>query len=234
MPNKLNPYWAWLVRLGFHLLYNQLAWTYDLVSWLVSFGEWRAWQQAALPHINGPDVLEIAHGPGHMLLALHEAGCHVIGLDLSPQMGVLSRRRLQKAGASIPLLRARAQNLPLRAQTLDTILVTFPTSFLLLEETLSEIQRVLRADGRLVVVPAARFTSHSVAARFVDWLYVITGQRYDRGLAQEQIAEKANASLWAGLRPRFEAAGFDLAVHHVALKQSEATVLVGQKRTAGA
>ncbi len=129
MPVKFSPIWARLVRFGFHLLYNQLAWTYDLVSWLVSFGEWRDWQRAALPYVKGPDVLEIAHGPGHMLLALHEAGYRVLGLDLSPQMGRLSRRRLHKAGVQIPLLRAKAQNLPLRAQAVDTILVTFPTSF---------------------------------------------------------------------------------------------------------
>ncbi len=90
---------------------------------------------------------------------------------------------------------------------------------------------MLRENGRLVVVPAARFTSHSLTARFVDWLYVITGQRHDPLLDQEQMVEKANESLWAGLRPSFEEAGFDLAVHRLTLKQSEATILVGQKRT---
>jgi hypothetical protein len=27
----------WLIKLGFHLLYYQMAWTYDIVAWSVSF-----------------------------------------------------------------------------------------------------------------------------------------------------------------------------------------------------
>ncbi|MCB9446672.1 MAG: class I SAM-dependent methyltransferase, partial [Ardenticatenaceae bacterium] len=49
--------WKKLIRFGFRLLYNELAWTYDAVSWLVSLGDWRSWQQAALPFVLGPDVL---------------------------------------------------------------------------------------------------------------------------------------------------------------------------------
>ena len=90
--------WWRLVRFGFRLLYQEMAWTYDLVSWAVSLGEWRAWQRAALPFVSGRHVLEIAHGPGHLLLALSTAGFTVSGLDLSPQMGRQARRRLRTAG----------------------------------------------------------------------------------------------------------------------------------------
>ena len=75
--------WQQLVRFGFRLLYNEMAWTYDMVSWSVSLGEWRLWQQAALPFVSGETVLEIGHGPGHMLLALQNMGVAVTGLDLS-------------------------------------------------------------------------------------------------------------------------------------------------------
>ncbi|MBM4425321.1 MAG: hypothetical protein FJ030_18410, partial [Chloroflexi bacterium] len=33
-----------LLRLAFRLLYNEFAFTYDLVSWAVSVGQWRQWQ----------------------------------------------------------------------------------------------------------------------------------------------------------------------------------------------
>ena len=54
-------------RAGFDLLYTRFAGAYDLISNLVSFGEWREWGGMALSFI--PDevrVLEIGHGPGHL------------------------------------------------------------------------------------------------------------------------------------------------------------------------
>jgi len=226
MPARLREYWANLLRFGFHLLYNQLAWSYDAVSWLVSFGAWRDWQRAALPYILGPDVLEIAHGPGHMLLALQDAGYRVRGIDLSPQMLALSRRRLQKVGANVSLLRAAAQNLPLRSQLFDSVLVTFPSEFLLVPESLGAVHRVLKDDGRFIIVPAAQFTGHSLPERFVEWLYQVTGQRR---LAQEVPAQEQTGSRRHSLRQLFHSAGFCLEIHSITLKQSQVTLLLAQK-----
>jgi hypothetical protein len=44
--------WWRLVRFGFRLLYNEFAFSYDLVSKVVSLGAWRCWQQSALKHLN--------------------------------------------------------------------------------------------------------------------------------------------------------------------------------------
>ncbi len=69
-------YWR-LVKFGFRLLYNEMAFTYDAVSWIASLGEWREWQRAALKHLNvQPDahVLELAHGTGNLQLDLRAAG----------------------------------------------------------------------------------------------------------------------------------------------------------------
>ena len=53
----IHKLWVTLVRFGFRLLYYELAWTYDLVSWLVSLGEWVRWHRAGLPFVQGPNVL---------------------------------------------------------------------------------------------------------------------------------------------------------------------------------
>ena len=67
-------WWA-LVRFGFRLLYNELAFTYDTVSWVVSLGAWRCWVDAALAHLDGQSpVLELAHGPGNLHIDLALAG----------------------------------------------------------------------------------------------------------------------------------------------------------------
>ena len=88
--------WWSLVRFGFRLLYNEMAFTYDWVSWLVSFGQWRRWQRAALRYLNArPDelVLELAHGTGSLHLDMRARGYRTIGLDLSPYMGRIASRK---------------------------------------------------------------------------------------------------------------------------------------------
>src|SRR5437868_2620777 len=88
-----------LLRFGFRLLYNEMAFTYDLVSWIVSLGEWRSWQRAALKHLNAPPgsrILEVAHGTANLQLDLRAQGYDSIGLDLSKYMGQIARRKLIK------------------------------------------------------------------------------------------------------------------------------------------
>ena len=73
--------WWTLVRFGFRLLYNEMAFTYDVVSTVVSLGEWRCWQRAALSYLEAtPDdaLLELAHGTGNLQLDLLEAGYQTI------------------------------------------------------------------------------------------------------------------------------------------------------------
>ena len=55
------------MRFFFHLLYHPFAFTYDLVAATVSFGDWKNWVYSILPFINGTRILELGHGPGHLL-----------------------------------------------------------------------------------------------------------------------------------------------------------------------
>jgi ubiquinone/menaquinone biosynthesis C-methylase UbiE len=166
-----------LVQFGFRLLYHEMAWSYDLVAWGVSGGQWRAWGRAALPHLVGQSVLELGHGPGHLLVALAQLSFCPVGLDLSPHMGRMARGRLRRAGLESPLARGRAQALPFATDSFDSVLATFPTQYIVDPATLAEVRRVLRPGGRLVVVVGAQLQGQDPFSRFVEWLYKITGQR---------------------------------------------------------
>ena len=81
-------WWA-LVTFGFRLLYNEMAFTYDWVSWIVSLGQWRAWQRSALEHITAPPgtrVLELAHGTGNMQIDLR--GGSLIRVTHAMEVGI--------------------------------------------------------------------------------------------------------------------------------------------------
>ena len=163
------------MRTFFRLLYHELAWAYDLVAWLVSFGQWKAWGRAALSRLRGQRVLELAHGPGHLLVTMKRAGFAPVGLDLSPQMGRLARKRLRDGSCDVPLVRARAQALPFRAGAFDSVVSTFPTEFIVDPATVQEIARVIEQGGRVVLVPGVVFGA-SLPARSLGLLYVVTGQ----------------------------------------------------------
>jgi ubiquinone/menaquinone biosynthesis C-methylase UbiE len=217
--------WWRLVSFGFRLLYNEMAWTYDAVSWVVSLGQWRQWQRAALAYVNGRDLLEIAHGPGHLLLELAQQGYQITGYDLSPWMGRLARRRLQRAGLVANLVRGRAEALPFAAGSFDTVLSTFPTEFVIRPDTLTAVYRVLRANGRFVIVPSAVLTGRSPLHRFLEWLYRITGQRQGGDSEATAVQEP-----WIDYQQRFENAGFTLEVHTVTIPGSRITVVVATRR----
>lgn len=220
--------WSSLIRFGFRLLYNELAWTYDLVSWVVSLGDWRAWQRAALPFVHGPRVLEIAHGPGHMLLALNAAGHRVMGLDLSPYMGRQAQRRLSRAGVSLPLVRGSALELPLADGSFDTVLSTFPTEFIVDPRTLAAVRRVLAENGRFIIVPEGHMTGRSPVHRLIEWLYAVTGQR-GGPFAVDESGHWPSDSMLAPFIERFRKAGFTLTFQRVTLPRSAATVVIATR-----
>src|SRR5258707_12123378 len=88
--------WWRLVKFGFRLLYNEMAFTYDTVSWIVSLGEWRSWQRTSLRHLRAnPDeiVLELAHGTANLQIDLHAAGIKPVALHFSPPMGAIELRK---------------------------------------------------------------------------------------------------------------------------------------------
>lgn len=172
--------WWRIVRFGFYLLYNQFAWTYDLVSWAVSLGNWRRWQRASIPYLRADSrslILELAYGTGDLQIDLAHAGLHAVGLDLSPYMCRIACRKLTRHGLTPRLVRGSAMALPFASACFDAVVSTFPIEFIVRPETLREVHRVLKPSGRLVVVPNGILTLGTPVSRLLEWLYRITGQR---------------------------------------------------------
>ncbi|MEM7330689.1 MAG: methyltransferase domain-containing protein [Chloroflexota bacterium] len=225
---SLKSLWVRLIRFGFRLLYNELAWTYDLVSWVFSLGEWRRWQRAGLQFLNGRKLLEIGHGPGHLLLQMAQDGKLVVGLDLSPYMGRQARRRLRKNGQTADLTQAMVQGLPFVSQSFESVLSTFPTDYVVDPDTLAEVHRVLVENGRFVIVPEGHLTTGGLLQTVIDWLFRITGQRSEAFEVNEE-GFWPSQTIWQPLRERLETAGFQVRIEQVSFKRSAATVIVATK-----
>ncbi|MBE0696875.1 MAG: methyltransferase domain-containing protein [Anaerolineaceae bacterium] len=185
------------MRLFFRLLYHSMAGTYDLVASTVSVGKWKDWVFEAAKLISGKRVLELGYGPGHLLEHLAAANLEVYGLDESRQMARTAARRLKKAKLKACISRGMAQNLPFPNLFFDSIVATFPTLYIVDPDTLGEIQRVLKPNGRLVVLMASWLTGKSIIERMMGYLFRVTGQLPDD---QQAIGEFTLPYMKAGFQ----------------------------------
>lgn len=214
MPGFGHRFLSLLLRIFFHLLYRSFAWAYDLVADAVSLGNWQRWVLSVLPEIKGPAVLELGHGPGHLLTALAAKNLSVFGLDRSPQMGCIAQHRLLHSGLQPVLCRSVAQRLPFASGAFQDVVATFPTEYIADPENLLEIKRLLAANGRLLVVPEARLTGQSLPHRFMAALFRITGQTGDWGTQ---------------LQATFKGIGFQVEKRSLRLEDSRVLLLIAQK-----
>jgi ubiquinone/menaquinone biosynthesis C-methylase UbiE len=201
----------------FHGLYHGWAWAYDAVAAVVSLGRWYDWVMSVQPFIVGPRVLEIGPGTGHLLEALIASeGLRVYALDESQQMLHLARRR--NAG-KLPLVRGRAQNLPIKSATFDTIVSTFPADFIRDAQAISELDRALRPGGRLVVLPAAQIVGAGPWERLMAWALALVGEapRDSRGVVSTMIL------------PPLRHAGLEVELHELMPPASVVFVIVSTK-----
>jgi ubiquinone/menaquinone biosynthesis C-methylase UbiE len=226
----LNPWWR-LVRFGFRLLYNEMAFTYDTVSKLVSMGAWRCWQRSALKHLHvSPEarILELAHGTGDLQHDLFAAGYYPIGYDLSPYMGRITQRKLKRQGISPRLIRGKVQQLPFKDAVFDAILCTFPTDFIVERQTLSEVRRILRPGGTFVVVINGAFTGKGVVISLLEWLYRITGQRR-RQDANPATGQSLTKMVYERFLQNFTQNGFDAQLVEEPCPRSSAQLVVARR-----
>jgi len=204
------------IRSACNQLYTRFAWSYDAVTWLASRGEWSEWGRAALPFVPpGARVLEIAHGSGHLQLALHQRGFAAVGVDLSAAMGSSTARRFARtqAGARPRLVRADAHRLPFAAGSFDCIVCAFPAGFIFAETMLREARRILSDEGRIVIVPHAVLRRRPLARAL----------RFARGLVRDPAPGMPSVDL---IRPALARAGFALEPRVHETRRAEVTVWV--------
>jgi ubiquinone/menaquinone biosynthesis C-methylase UbiE len=212
---------AFLLRTAFHLLYHQLAFTYDLVAWIVSAGEWADWRRCVLPHLPAGPVLEIAHGTGTLSLDMADAGYAVTAVDLSPAMGRIAsgkkrawrkRRASQNASSAggPSLVRADIRRLPFRSGHFSSATATFPAEFLFQAEAMREVHRALAPGGRWVIIPTA----------FPEW---IAGRFLRNG------REPLSVPVWKAVIDPLQAAGFRIRADIVRRPRSRVLLILAEK-----
>ena len=110
------------------------------------------------------DVLEIGIGSGLNFPFYGPNARRVFALEPSPQLLDMARRSARKASVPTAFLEASAEQIPLDAKSVDTIVMTWVgCSIPDVEAALREMHRVLRPGGRLLFVEHGRSPDPNVA-----------------------------------------------------------------------
>jgi len=141
-------------------MFNRIAPYYDFLNRLLSLGIDTRWRKRAIRQLdksNAKVILDVATGTAD--LALEAARLlepeKVVGLDISNEMLEIGRKKVSKKGLSplITLQEGDSENLPFSDNTFDAITVAFGVrNFENLEKGLQEMYRVLKPEGKLVVL----------------------------------------------------------------------------------
>ena len=193
-------------------MFDEVAARYDLTNTVLSLGQDRRWRRAVTEALRlraGETVLDLAAGTATSTVALATPGARVIGCDFS--LGMLEQGR----GRGVDLVAGDALRLPFADGSFDAVTISFGLRNTAdVDRALTELRRVTRPGGRLVVCEFSHPTWKPFRTVYVEYLMrllpaVATRVSSDPA-AYVYLAESIRA--WpdqAGLAAALQRAGWD-------------------------
>jgi ubiquinone/menaquinone biosynthesis C-methylase UbiE len=101
----------------------------------------------------GARVLDVACGPGYVAMAFAQAGCDVVGIDLTEAPLAIAEQKRQERGLSnVRFQVGDAEHLPFKEQEFDIVVSRFALHHCEdAQRVLAEMARVCRVQGMVVV-----------------------------------------------------------------------------------
>ncbi len=144
-------------------VFDSVAARYDVMNDLMSAGLHRVWKRFTIAQSGlrpGQRVLDVAGGTADLAIQFaRRVGPHgeVMLTDINPAMLVRGRDRMLDAGVVAPAVQCDAERLPFPDAYFDCVSVAFGLRNMTHKDrALSEMHRVLRAGGRLLVLEFSR------------------------------------------------------------------------------
>jgi len=143
-------------------MFDAISGEYDGLNRVISFGidiKWRKKVVRILHDKNPKTILDIATGTGDLAINLAETGAErIVGLDISTGMLAVGQKKVveKHLESTIEMVVGDSEQLQFEDDSFDAVTVAFGVrNFENLEKGLSEILRVLKPGGTLVVLETA-------------------------------------------------------------------------------
>jgi demethylmenaquinone methyltransferase/2-methoxy-6-polyprenyl-1,4-benzoquinol methylase len=139
-------------------MFNMIASKYDFLNHTLSLGMDYVWRKKAIKKIlnNPKEILDIATGTADFAIsAAKHTQANITGIDISDQMIYVGNKKIQqkKLNNRIKLSIEDSENLPYLNNSYDAITAGFGVrNFENLEKGLSEIHRVVKKNGYVVIL----------------------------------------------------------------------------------
>jgi demethylmenaquinone methyltransferase / 2-methoxy-6-polyprenyl-1,4-benzoquinol methylase len=157
-------------------MFDRIAGVYDVMNSAMTAGLHHQWRQRAVDRAEvgpGSDALDVCCGTGDLALELRRRigpDGRVVGCDFSEPMLELARRKSGDQGLPVEFGWADALELPYGDASFDAVTIGFGARNLAdLERGLSEMARVLRPGGRLVILEITRPQREPLSTFYSVW-----------------------------------------------------------------
>ena len=163
-------------------MFNDIAGKYDFLNRFLSAGTDIGWRKKALKQLESIDakkLLDVATGTADVaIMAAKQLKLKkIIGIDISDGMLDVGRQKIVKANLqnTIELLNGDSEAINFPDNTFDAVTVAFGVrNFEDLEKGLSEIKRVLKPRGKLVVLEFSKPILPGVKTMYNLYMKIIT------------------------------------------------------------
>ena len=147
-------------------MFDNIAPYYDLLNRVLSLGIDKRWRKRAIKLLqedNPQYILDVATGTADVALQVADRlqPKKIIGVDISNEMLAIGREKIAKKNLQqvITLEEGDSENLPFEDNTFDAITVAYGVrNFENLEKGLSEMYRVLKPNGKVIVLEFSKPT----------------------------------------------------------------------------
>jgi demethylmenaquinone methyltransferase/2-methoxy-6-polyprenyl-1,4-benzoquinol methylase len=145
-------------------MFDRIAFRYDFLNHFLSAGIDIGWRKRAIKELKRVDpksVLDVATGTGDMAILASKLlnAEKIIGIDISEGMLEIGKKKIERLGLQqrIELLKGDSETIIFNSNSFDAVTVAFGVrNFQDLELGLSEIKRVLRPGGKLIVLECTK------------------------------------------------------------------------------
>lgn len=151
-------------------MFDRVAARYDITNDVLSAGRTRVWRRAVVDAVaagDGDRVLDLAAGTGTSSLPMAAAGAFVVPCDFSLGMLLVGASRQP----ALPFVAGDALRLPFADDSFDAVTISFGLRNVAnVGAALTELQRVTRPGGRLVVCEFSSPVLPAVRTVYTEYL----------------------------------------------------------------